>query len=1010
MPKATTDESLEDGHSSSLEPLLSSHHVSGNEDDALKATLPRRRRRLWTWKHTAAFGVGGLAIGLIVLAFSIRPLALRAIEATKMDIQRMQLQYPRDDSVQLTTQLAISSDSPFGVTMHPTKLAIRYANSIVGLFSTPSMDITRGTSVHTIENATLTVTNLTAWALFAAAMVNSTTMTWTLSGEIDISLHLLSIPISNLPLAKSMVLPGMQGLRSLVVDKMDLSKSTPSDVLAAIDTCLLNPSAAALTPVGSLCFHVFYPHPSTHIPTLVGHLTSSSSGTSLPVTRIDPSHPACAAYAARGMNRLALTGRIVSSDPSTTSALISQYLSERPAQVQVTACWPHASSISLYNDALRTLRLNSTLPPNPVPLIQDLTFTSMQLVPVNDTAVQVQTTVVATTQSPLGAHSPLSLSAMAMSVDLFSGNEEKGFGTMTTQLVHVDGDVVGLSNLTLRCTATLILSDNGHPFGQFVHSLVHLREKPMYVRGSFDVVAHGALGNLTLKAVPVHVLSQVGGMDGLSNVTIVGFNLPGPHTAQGQQVEAISDIWNPSVVAMDVGDVRLRLSIQNDSFLGRVSTGIALTPESITRVQLNGQLKPQVDAQGDVGPDVNVFFSRFISNQPSPLSIEIETVRSSIPWLQQGLEHMHLQTTFPGVPVDLVSSVNMPTMHIHFRASSMHMQAAMYAGVSMPPALAHLPINITHLTLSSALMWNDVDRLSQLRIPMQSVTYTAFPVPGQGQVEFESEILLENVDIPAMAQFVRSLMFASGTVPLTIQSHRHGLGQDGVSPVVETPMGRLQLTHLPVHATLQLTGMQGFRLRGVNITAVDIVSGTSDTLVLAMALRMSNPSQVTAELDSLSVQVWLQGTLLGVARMINVTLACCNATSPLAGLFSFRPTNITLGRAFLSQFVSGTTSQEVHIQGTIDSSPNPYLKAALPHLQFNSSVASLAQLFPSMPTLVSLSKMYKPSVWHWFSIATALKVRNPFGHAINVTATNLRLYPCAAQHKEPSGWSRIVIV
>ncbi|RHZ10037.1 hypothetical protein DYB31_006822 [Aphanomyces astaci] len=174
-------------------------------------------------------------------------------------------------------------------------------------------------------------------------------------------------------------------------------------------------------------------------------------------------------------------------------------------------------------------------------------------------------------------------------------------------------------------------------------------------------------------------------------------------------------------------------------------------------------------------------------------------------------------------------------------------------------------------------------------------------------------------------------------------------------------MGRLQLTHLPVHATLQLTGMQGFRLGGVNITAVDIVSGTSDTLVLAMALRMSNPSQVTAELDSLSVQVWLEGTLLGVARMINVTLACCNATSPLTGLFSFRPTNITLGRAFLSQFVSGTTSQEVHIQGTIDSSPNPYLKAALPHLQFNSSVASLAQLFPSMPTLVSVSKMYKPS-------------------------------------------------
>ncbi len=106
---------------------------------------------------------------------------------------------------------------------------------------------------------------------------------------------------------------------------MDLTASTPTAVVATIDTCLMNPSAAALTPVGSLCFHVYFPHPITLVPTLVATLGSDHHSSSLPVTRTDDSDPFCSKYATHGMNYMVLTGHIESSDPETTSALISQY-------------------------------------------------------------------------------------------------------------------------------------------------------------------------------------------------------------------------------------------------------------------------------------------------------------------------------------------------------------------------------------------------------------------------------------------------------------------------------------------------------------------------------------------------------------------------------------------------------------------------------------------------------------------------------------------------------------
>ncbi|RHY30291.1 hypothetical protein DYB32_004434 [Aphanomyces invadans] len=468
-----------------------------------------------------------------------------------------------------------------------------------------------------------------------------------------------------------------------------------------------------------------------------------------------------------------------------------------------------------------------------------------------------------------------------------------------------------------------------------------------------------------------HRVDVTGNVSGTTNLTLACnaslhlFENGMPFGRFVRSLVQLRQIWNPSAIAMDVGDVQLRLAVSTKSVLGFVATHMTLEPQSTSRVHLDGRGLPHSYHVLYLHPDVNAFFSRYISNEPSLLEIAITSINTTIPWVQQSLARTQVQTVFPGVAVDLISHLAMPEMHIHFNATAMIMHARMQARVALPSALAHLPINITHLELSSQLVSNH-NVLSHVVIPFQAVEYspTGF---GTGSVAFESDISLHAIDVYDIA-------FTCGYM-------RHAMERaDGVSPVVKTPMGRLALSNLPVNATLMLVGMDGLQLDGVNVTSVDIVSGTSDSLVLSMALTLWNPSQVTAILDSLSVQVWLNESLLGEAALANVSLACCHVMSALTGLFSFHPTNMTAGRAFLSRFVSGKAAQEL-----------------------TSAVPSLSQFFPHMPTLVSLSKMYKPSIWDLFTVATALKVRNPFGHAINVTATNLQLFPCATQHKDASG-------
>ncbi|OQR84897.1 hypothetical protein ACHHYP_12603 [Achlya hypogyna] len=959
----------------------------------------------WSRRRKIYLSMGLLVVIVGVAALCIRPLAQHALATTDMTLLRMQLEDPTENTVTLTTILEVNSRSPFGASMAATTLFLEFNSSVFGSFVAPAMDISCGFTVHTIANATLNVTDLAAWARFAKTMVQANTTAWSLSGSVDLSVHLglFSIPLSGLQLTKAMILQGMHGLDSLVITKMDLASSTPTSVVAEIETCLRNPSATALVPVGTLCFDVSYTDPEHNRSALIGHVAGTAS---LNVTATDASNANCAAYGPTGYNHLVLRGDIVSSDASVTSAMISKYLSGLPSTVHVTACRPKATSIPLYNAALVGLTLQSSIPKNPVPLISDLAFAYMDVAPDGPRAVQLTTRVVVTANSPLGPHSPLVLGNMSMTLGLADPATGASLGAFTSTSVTVHDTLVAQTKLHLDCTARLDLANEGTAFGTFVQRMLHEKSSCMGINGTFHVNAQGALGTLTLADIPLVLDTTLPGMNGLHNVSVLNFSLPGILSPSGEAFSAASLIWNPSVVNMPVGSVDMTLRTRGEAF-GRVAGDITMAPGG-NLMELAGHLKPELDASGGVSPALNAFFSSYLSYEPSALAIELTRVHRPVPWLQRALTGFALATTFPGVDRSfrLVQALATPRMGVFFEAPGrMRMQAKLVALVSMPAAL-RLPVNITHVGITGDLVFGNAS-VGHLHLPRQRVTYTEF-APGAGHLEIEMAAAVDIAIAPSqqsgMAAFITKTVFATGAVDLEIAS---ASAAEGAAPRVATPMGTLELSNIPLQGTMALQGMGGLRGTPVSILTVDIAYGTATELWLTMTIAMQNPSQMATALGDMLMDVAVAGRALGSARLTNVSLACCNETSLVTGQFVLAPSSPAVADWFLSNFVCGYytegKAQAIEIHGNAQSTNVTLLQPALAQLALATDVPPLPELFPATPTLVAASMMYPPSLFHLLTVATALVLRNPFGHAIDVTAVDLELFPCKSQRPDKDG-------
>uniref|UniRef100_A0AAV1VDN1 Polyketide synthase n=1 Tax=Peronospora matthiolae TaxID=2874970 RepID=A0AAV1VDN1_9STRA len=116
---------------------------------------------------------------------------------------------------------------------------------------------------------------------------------------------------------------------------------------------------------------------------------------------------------------------------------------------------------------------------------------------------------------------------------------------------------------------------------------------------------------------------------------------------------------------------------------------------------------------------------------------------------------------------------------------------------------------------------------------------------------------------------------------------------------------------------------------------------------------------------------------MGFAETSNFSLNCCGKLTILRGAFVYdlQSSDSTTAERFLSSFVCGYfthgAAQEIDIRGSSESTTLDLLRPAMNALSIPSKLPTLAELFPSTPTLVTSSLLYIPSTLHLTRIPTS---------------------------------------
>ncbi|KAF1772109.1 Protein of unknown function DUF3712 [Phytophthora cactorum] len=864
------------------QPLLGLHDGDYN--------LRNRPKRPWYRRRLATVtGVVLLLFGLsyLVVSSQITRIATKAIKDTST-------------SVMLNLSLSLMAASPFPATVEPATFSIKYDGLAVGIFQAPSMTITHGTNYQDFPNATLKIQDKNAWDQFAGDMMRLSKVEYEVSSKLNIHLS-----ASDIPLNKVLKFRGMDGLRNMQIAQVDMQHSTQKQVVATIKTCIRNPSVTTIRPVGALCLNAHYPKLGHD--TLVAHLTTSED-TGLPVPDGQPSHPYCASLQGQtdmttGYNLLELQGEMLGTNSEAISGLISKYLSNASAELTVVTCKPQATSVELYNEAMKNLTIESSLPPQKDPLVGNMFFRGISLHAPEEgkenDIVRLDTAVLVEATSPLGPNSMLTITDVHMNVSLKGA--DVALGTLSTVSVEIiDGKLVGRSNISVECLTELDFAERGKAFGRFVRASVVKEKIPLTLAGSMDVVCHGAL--------------------------VKSFGLPGTGspTEHEEPIETQIEIRNPSVFTVSIG-----------------TDGID-----------NWDKLPGVESEFQMIKDIKM-------NQ-------LDVILDEAPPGERG----PVTNTRMRVRTDMKAKVKMP------------------ASINMPLKISNLSVALT-LENEHGEPWTDD---GAFRLNMSNFYPIGFTT---------------HEDVIGMSGFIDGLLTKNGSIMMRLASDIDA--NEGAFPDVETRMGMLALSNIPVKGEPLIPAMDSFRHPPVKILSVDIQRGSPSSMVMTMEFSLQNPSIVQTKLGSLVLDVFSDGARMGSAKIVDFSLNCCGKPTVLRGSFEYnpQPSDLATAERFLSNFVCGYfthgAAQEIAIKGSAESTSLDLLQPAMKDLSIPSKLPTLGELFPATPTLVTSSLLYIPSLFHLTRIPTSLELRNPFSESITVTGVDLELYPCEDQASGDDG-------
>ncbi|KAH9485291.1 hypothetical protein JR316_0002199 [Psilocybe cubensis] len=474
--------------------------------------------------------------------------------------------------------------------------------------------------------------------------------------------------------------------------------------------------------------------------------------------------------------------------------------------------------------------------------------------------------------------------------------------------------------------------------------------------------------------LPSHLMLGFNSFDG--NVILQDLQLPSDDPAGGIHFAATTQLNNPSPFSLDLGTVVFGLTYKNVSLGIGTGTETKIAPGN-NSITLKGTLIRQTDPSNLAS--VSELFTNYLNGDSSPViatgQSTLQDDGSTISWLSQGLEALHLTVPFKSSnDINPIKAINIGNLALQFDASQPWSPAvesnSVQASLELPFGF-NVAINEIQ---NDFVITKDGNSVAGVSTPIGASTSSISviaPTDTTGTINISIEDT--RLDVPDDQHAIFSSFNEELTTSDVAQFRLIGTSR----AVANTSIGQITLDAIKVNVSSSLNGLRG--LKGMTtIDTVDVTGGTTDAISLAIEVTIDNPSSLILSTGDLTLQLLRDGAIIGTTLLPNLTLNLGNNT--INTLSSFEANKSPQGLQTLNDFISKEDTH-ITIAGFDGSTQVPSLADAFKAL-------SLDVILPGLKTnlINSASLKVLPTTGKENNIShVTVSLSNPFSAPLQIT-------------------------
>ncbi|KAG0004259.1 hypothetical protein BGZ79_009843 [Entomortierella chlamydospora] len=469
------------------------------------------------------------------------PIAQQLVEKSILAFDSIKILNPADAGFQTDIVGAITETGPLDAQIQfPNPVTVSFEGKALGTMMMPTVNAVanQGATLN-LAAVQFTITDAAAYTDFTVYALNNAKIDWNISTT-GLVVNAMGVALPGVTMTKTVTLDGFNKLTGLELQNYIINAIDDGGLHMMISATIANPSTIGMTiPVSNFntAFHgkVLGPAVAQGL-TLIPHGNSSFA---LQAT----------IASGNGDLRPYLTGIFQNALSGVAT----------PLDAQGTG----APGVSWLDTAIKSLVLQTSLPPLSAPPIESVTINSMEMDFTCSTCVwapNATSSITATTNLPFANGAPIV--QLRQNVQILDKN---GAVVGTLRTPYSPATKSNNTVNTITPSSPLVIADGSHEiYSTFIRDLNEATTYELGLRGTADSILDlGALGQIEVTGIKLDVKTSLAGLQGLKTAKFISLVAMG-YDMSGINLGTFVNIHNPSSLTLTLGTLDFFAGISAD--------------------------------------------------------------------------------------------------------------------------------------------------------------------------------------------------------------------------------------------------------------------------------------------------------------------------------------------------------------------------------------------------------------------------------------------------------------